>query len=218
MLRAEVGVEERRLEPHQRRHLVEEPFRLCAPVSVEQREHAPLELRALLAVGVDPFDTGQRQGGGIESVQRLEECPGAVGILADERVAPDEPVADEERVAGDILERRDVDRQRGSECRQYCDLELQRFLDPGAPREAKHPLVVDDRHLEVVAVVDLDDRPRVAPERVGDQPLAVGRHAQSIYASDSGVGGCANSRATIASGQWRRRSSSSRTTRTSAAC
>ena len=44
MTGAEVGVEQRRAEPHQRLHLVEEPLRLCVQAALELREHEPFEL------------------------------------------------------------------------------------------------------------------------------------------------------------------------------
>ena len=94
-------------------------------------------------------------------------------VLVDERLAADHAVPDEERAARDVLERRHVDRERGRERRQQRDLELERLLDAGAPRKAEHPLVVDDRDLEVVAGVDLEDRPRAAAERVCDLPAAL---------------------------------------------
>ena len=113
------------------------------------------------------------EAGRVERVQRVEKCAHAVRVLVDERLAADHAVPDEERAARDVLERRHVDRERGRECRQQRDLELERLLDAGAPRKAEHPLVVDDRDFEVVAGVDLEDRPRAAAERFCDLPAAL---------------------------------------------
>jgi hypothetical protein len=76
-----------------------------------------------------------------------------------------------------VLEAGHLHRQCRSECRQQHDLDLERLLDAGTPRKAEYPLLVDDRHLEVVAVVDLDNRRRAAAKRVCDQPAAVSRHS-----------------------------------------
>jgi hypothetical protein len=56
------------------------------------------------------------------------------------------------------------------ERRQQHDLEFECFLDAGTPRKSEHPLLVDDRDLEVVSVVDLSNRPGAAPERVCNEP------------------------------------------------
>jgi GNAT superfamily N-acetyltransferase len=187
MLGTEVGVEERRLEVHERLRFAEQSLRLCAPVFLEERKHQPLELRALGAVGLDPIGTLHRKNGRVEGVERIEERADAFGVLVDERFAADQAVSDEERVAGDELERGNVHRERRSEHRQHRDLELERFLDPRPPRKAERPFVVDDRYLEVVSVVDLDDRPRTTPERVRDQTLAVGSHSPMVSDTNLGV-------------------------------
>ena len=173
MLRADVGMEERRLEADKGLDLAEEPLRSLSLVSVEQGEHEPLELRALVAVRGEPIVGVDGKARRVERVKRVEECAHAFGVLVDERLAADHPVADEERVARDVLERRHSHRERGRECRQQRDLELERLLDAGAPRKAEHPLVVDDRDLEVVAGVDLENRPRATSERVCDLPVAL---------------------------------------------
>jgi len=176
MLRTEIGVEERRLEVHECFHVVEESLRLCTPVFLEEGEHEPFELRTLGAVGLDPVEPLYGKRAQVERVECLEERADAVGVLVDERLAADQAVADEERIAGDELERGHVHRERTGEHRQQRDLELERLLDPGPPRKAEYPLVVDDRYLEVVSVVDLENRPRTTPKRVRDQQV-VGRHS-----------------------------------------
>jgi len=173
MVWPEVGVEERRLEADQGLDLGEELLCLQPLVAVDQGKDEPLELRALPAVRADPVDAVDRKPGWVERMQRVEERADAVGVVVDERLAADHGVADEERVARDVLERRHSDRERGRERRQQRDLELERLLDAGAPREAEHPLVVDDRDLEVVAGVDLQNRPRSASERVCDLRAAL---------------------------------------------
>jgi hypothetical protein len=122
------------------------------------------------AVRLDPVGTLHGQPAGVESVERVEKAAHALTVLVHERLAPDQPVPDEEGVARDVLEAGNVHRQGGRERRQQCELELQRLLDAGAPREAEDPLVVHDRDLEVVAGVDLADRSRAAAERACDQP------------------------------------------------
>ena len=72
-----------------------------------------------------------------------------------------------------MLGRGHVHRQRRSKRREEDDLEFECLLDSRAPREAEDPVLVGDRDLEVVAVVDLDDRRRAAAERACDQPPAV---------------------------------------------
>ena len=114
-------------------------------------------------------------------MERLEERADAVAVLVDERLATDHAVADEERVARDVLERGHINRERRSEHRQQHDLDLECLLDSGAPRKAEHPIVVDDRYLEVVPDVDLANRPRAASKRVCDQPPAVGGHSLTRY-------------------------------------
>jgi GNAT superfamily N-acetyltransferase len=120
-------------------------------------------------------------------MERPEERADAFRILVDKRFPADLAVADEERVAGNEIERGHVHRERGSDRRQHRDLELERLLDPGPPRKAEHPFVVDDRHLEVVSVVDLKDRPRSAPKRVCDQTFAVGSHSPMVSDTNFGV-------------------------------
>ena len=132
-------------------------FACRAQVLVEEGKHEAFELRALVAVGLDPVGTLHRKPGRVERMERLEERADAVGVLVDERLAADHAVADEERVARDVLERGHIHRQRRSERRQQHDLDLERLLDAGAPRKAEDPVVVDDRYLEVVADVDLDE-------------------------------------------------------------
>ena len=117
-------------------------------------------------------------------MKRLQECVGAGGVLIHERLSANQAIADEERVARDVLERGHVDREHPGEQGQKHDLELERLLDACAPRKAEHPVIVDDRHLEVVAVVDLQNRPRALPKCVRDQPVAVGSH--SLIVSESG--------------------------------
>ena len=173
MVGTEVGVEQHRLEVDERLDLFEEPLRPPPRVPVEQGKHEPLELGALAAVCVDPVGLGERKARRVERVQGLEHCADAAGVLVDERLAADHAVADEERAARDVLERRHCDRKRGRERRQQRDLDLERLLDPGAPRKAEDPFVVDDHDLEVVAGVDLESRPRAAAERVGDLPVAL---------------------------------------------
>ncbi len=63
MLGTEVGVEERRREIHERLRLAEESSCLCSPVTIEDREHEPFELRALFAVSLDPVLTVNRKRG-----------------------------------------------------------------------------------------------------------------------------------------------------------
>src|SRR5207245_1692190 len=180
MLGTEVGVEERRLEVHQRLRVAEESFRPCAPILVEEGEHEPFEIRALLAVGLEPVGTLRRKPGRVDRMERLDERADAVGILVDEWLAADQAVADEEGVAGDVLERGYVHQERRSERRQQRDLELERLFDGGASRKAEHPVVVDDCYLKVVSVADLDDRPRAAPKRFCEQPVAVGSHSPMV--------------------------------------
>ena len=173
MVRPEIGVEQSRLEADEGLDFAEESFRSPPLASVEQREHEPLELRALVAVRVEPVVGVDGKAGRVERVKRVEECAHAVGVLADERLTADHGVADEERVARDELERGHSHRERGRERRQQRDLDFERLLDAGAPREAEHPVVVDDRDLEVVPGVDLENRPRAASERVRDLPVAL---------------------------------------------
>jgi hypothetical protein len=113
-------------------------------------------------------------------MERLEECADAVGVLVDERIAADHAVADEERAPRDVLERGDFHRQCRSERRQQRDLDLERLLDGRATRKTEHQDVVDDHHLEVVPVVDLENRLRASSQRVRDQPVAVGGHSLII--------------------------------------
>ena len=180
MLRTEVGVDECRLEAHERFHVAEESLRLCPLVNVHQGQHAPFEFRALVVVGLDPVVALHRKRGRIERMECFEECADAVAVLVDERPATDQAVADEQRFARDVLERGHVHRERRSERRQQRDLELERLLDGRASRKAEHPVVVDDRYLKVVPVVDLQNLPRTAPERVCDQPLAVRSHTRMV--------------------------------------
>ena len=109
-------------------------------------------------------------------MERVEERPHPVAVLVHERRAAKHAIGDEERLARDMLEDGHGHRQGRSEHRQQLDLELERLFDAGAPREAEHPLVVDDRHLEVVALVDPANRRRAASECVCDQARPVGRH------------------------------------------
>src|SRR3954447_21919792 len=166
MLRAEVGVEERRSEVHERLRVVEESLRLCTAVSLEEGEHEPLEVHALGAIGLDPVEPLYGKRARVERVERFEERTDAFVVLVDERLAADQAVADEERIAGDELEEGHLHRERTGEHRQHRDLQPEGLLDPRPPRKAEHPLIVDDRYLEVVSVVDLENRPRTAPKRV----------------------------------------------------
>ncbi len=99
-----------------------------------------------------------------------------MGVLVDERLAVDHAVTDEERVARDVLERGDIHRKCRTKLRQQHDLDLESILDARAPRKAEHPVVVDYRYLEVVPVIDLENRLRVASKRASDQPVTVGCH------------------------------------------
>jgi hypothetical protein len=109
-------------------------------------------------------------------MERLEERADAVAVLVDERLAANHAVADEERLSRDVLE--SGARPPGPPGRAPAAARSppRALLDAGAPRKAEHPLVVDDRDLEVVPLVDLDDRSRAASKRVCDQPVAVARH------------------------------------------
>ena len=178
MVGTEVGVEQRRLEADERLDLIEELLRPAPRVRVEQGEHEPLELGALAAIRIDPVRPVERKAGRVERVQSVEQCADAVGVLVDERLASDHAVADEERAARDVLEGGHGDRERSRQRRQQRDLDLERLLDPGAPRKAEDPVVVDEHDLEVVAGVDLESRPRAASERVGDERVALVRQAR----------------------------------------
>ena len=114
-------------------------------------------------------------------MERIEKRMDAIGVVVDERLAADHAVADEQGVARDVLERGHIHRERRSEQREQHDLDLECLLDSGAPRKAEHPIVVDDRYLEVVPDVDLANRPRTVSERVRDQPPAVGGHSLTRY-------------------------------------
>ena len=92
-------------------------------------------------------------------MKRFQERADAVAVLVHECLTAYQPVADEKGVTADVLERGHVDRKRRGEQRQQHDLELDRLLDALTPRKAEYPLVVDDRHVEVVALVDLQNRP-----------------------------------------------------------
>ena len=85
---------------------------LVLPVLVEERQHESLELGALLPVGVDPVAALDRETGGVDRVERLEERFDTLAVLVDERRPADHAVADEGRVLGDALERRHVDGDR----------------------------------------------------------------------------------------------------------
>ena len=63
MHRTEVGVKERGLEVHQGLRLAEESDRLGAPVIVEEGKYEPFELRALVAVRLDPVAMIHRKSG-----------------------------------------------------------------------------------------------------------------------------------------------------------
>ena len=117
-------------------------------------------------------------------MERLQERADAVGVLIHERLAADQAIADEKRVARNVLERGHAHREGRGEQWQQHDLQPERLFDACAPRKAEHPVVVDDHYLEVVAVVDLHDRRRAPPERVRDQPVAVGNHSPIV--SESG--------------------------------
>lgn len=118
-----------------------------------------------------------RKLGRVERMKHLEERVDAVRVLVHERLAADQGIADEERVARNVLERGHVHRECRGEQRQQHDLQLERLLDACAARKAEYPVIVDDRHLEVVAVVDLQNRPRALPKRVRNQPVAFGNHS-----------------------------------------
>ena len=111
-------------------------------------------------------------------MEGFEERSDAVGVLVHERLAPDEAIADEERLVRDVLERGHGHRKRGSERGQQHDLDLEGMLDTGTPGKAEDPFVVDDRYLEVVSLVDLDDRLRAVSEHLCDQAVPVGRHCR----------------------------------------
>ena len=139
-------MQERRLEVHERLHLAEDSLSPAARRSLSRRGNTRrLELRALVAVCLDPVGALHRKPGRVERMERLEERADAVAVLVDERLATDHAVADEERVARDVLERGHINRERRSEHRQQHDLDLECLLDSGAPRKAEHPIVVDDR-------------------------------------------------------------------------
>ncbi len=93
-------------------------------------------------------------------------------------------VADEERIVGDVFERWHEYRERGSKRRQQQGLELERFLDAGPTWKSEHPVVVDDRYLEVVPDVDFENRRRFAPERFCDELLSLGSHFPMRLAED----------------------------------
>ena len=109
-------------------------------------------------------------------MERLEERTDSFSVLIDERLSADQAVANEQRVSRDELEPRYVHRKHLGKGGQHCDLELERFLDAGAPRKAEHPLVVDDRNLKVVPVVDVENRRWGVSECVSDQFLAIASH------------------------------------------
>ena len=114
-------------------------------------------------------------------MERLEERADAVGVLIDERLATDHAIADESGLRETYSNEGTFTGSAGASARQQHDLELERLLDAGAPRKAEHPIVVDDHYLEVVADVDLENRPRAASKRVRDQPPAVGGHSLTRY-------------------------------------
>src|SRR5918912_2896926 len=176
MLGGEVAVDQRRREIHQGLRALEESPCVRAQVPLEARKHEPFELRALLAIGPDPVETLDGKSRRVDRMKRLQECTDAVGVLVHERLAADQAIADEERVARDVLETGNVHRQNRSEQRQQNDLEPERLLDAYAPRKPEYPVIVDDRYLEVVAVVDLQNPPRALPKCVRDQAVAIGNH------------------------------------------
>src|SRR6478752_2354259 len=104
MLGTEVGVKERGPEVHEALRAAEKTLRLRAQVFVEERKHEPFELCALLAVGVDPVEILHRKLGRVERMKRLEERVDAVRVLVHERLPADQGIADEERVARNMLE------------------------------------------------------------------------------------------------------------------
>ena len=99
MLRTKVGVNERRREIHERLRLAEESFRVGSPVTIEDGEHEPFELRALFSVSLDPVVTLNRKPGRIRRMERLEECTDSFGVLIDERLPADQAIGDEEWIA-----------------------------------------------------------------------------------------------------------------------
>ena len=135
---------------------------------------APGPGRTILLTGATGY-IGGRLLERLESSGRDVRCMARRADLLRARVGPRTRV-----VAGDVLERGYVHQERRSERRQQRDLELERLFDGGASRKAEHPVVVDDCYLKVVSVADLDDRPRAAPKRFCDQPVAVGSHSPMV--------------------------------------
>src|SRR3954454_19674469 len=139
MLGAEVRVQKRRLEVHERLDLPEEGLRPCPSLAVEDRKDKSLELRALLVICLDPVATLQRKRGRIERMERVEERANAFGIFVSERVATDQAVADIERISRDVLESGHLDRKCQGEPRQKFDLEPEHLFDTCTARKAEHP-------------------------------------------------------------------------------
>ena len=143
----EVGVNEGRREIHERLHLTEESSCLRSPITMDDGEHEPFELRALFAVRLDPVVTLKRKPARVLRMERLQECTDPFGILVDERLPVDQAIADD---SGSRDEPNDGTCT-GSACASVGSTAISssRSSTPG-PREAEHPLVVDDRYLKIL--------------------------------------------------------------------
>src|SRR6266702_1758000 len=97
MLGTEVGVKEGGPEVHEALRAAEETLRLRVQVFVEEGEHEPFELRALLAAGVDPVEMLHRKLGRVERMKRLEEPVDAVRVLVHERLAAESGIPSHRR-------------------------------------------------------------------------------------------------------------------------
>src|SRR5262249_51548790 len=123
---------------------------------VEEREDDPPPVLGVAAVNVAPLGARHVDRARVERVERIEERTDAAWILVAQRLAFDESVDDDPRGARHPLEGRERDRQGPREGRDEDSL-LRKLLDAElCARNAQHPLAVEDKNLEVPAVIVLD--------------------------------------------------------------
>ena len=94
----------------------------------------------------------------VEGVQRIEERADAGRIFVAQRLATDQPVDDEVGFARDLLELRDLDRQRRRERREEPHLLREVLRRLRVARRPEHPRVLEDQDLEVPAVIVLPEK------------------------------------------------------------
>jgi hypothetical protein len=90
-------------------------------------------------------------------MQSVEEGADSLGVLVHERLASDEAIGDEPRLARDVLEARHVDGKERRQSRQQLDFLFDLLDRELVSRPPNHPLVVEDQNLEVPAFVDLSE-------------------------------------------------------------